>query len=92
MTIRDVPDEVRQLLAAQARDRGQSLQSFLLGVLTRQAAFSRNRQILADIEMSLSAVGGAGADAPDAARLIDEARAQQETGGGRRSGGADDAA
>lgn len=83
VTIRNVPDDVRQLLAGQAQERGQSLQSFLLGILARQAAFSRNQQLLADIERDLSGGGGAGADAPDAARLIDEARAEGKSGGGR---------
>lgn len=89
VTIRDVPEEVRQLLVGQARERGQSLQTFLLGVLARQAEFSRNRQILADIEGELSGGGGAGVDAPDAARVIDEARTQRGRGDGRP---ADDAA
>lgn len=70
VTIRDVPDEVRDLLAEQARARGQSLQSFLLTVLRRQAAFSQNRQILAEIDEDLGQQGGAGADAPDAAWVL----------------------
>ena len=42
--------EVKDALAREAREHGQSLQSFLLGVLKRQADYSRNRQLLADIE------------------------------------------
>jgi hypothetical protein len=76
ITIRDVPDEVRDLLAQDARERGQSLQAFLLGVLRRQAAFSRNRQLLAEIETDLSLVDGAQADAPDAADVLAHARAE----------------
>jgi hypothetical protein len=75
VTVRDVPDEVRDLLAQQARERGQSLQAYLLGVLRRQAAFSRNRQVLAEIESELSGGEGAGPDAPDAADVLAQERA-----------------
>jgi len=74
LTIRDVPEEVRELLSQAARERGQSLQAFLLGVLKRQAAFSRNQRVLAEIEQELGAGGGAGPETPDAADLIDRAR------------------
>jgi antitoxin FitA len=75
LTIRDVPDEVKNALVLDARERGQSLQAFLLGVLKRQADFSRNRQLLADIERDLATGGGAAEDAPDAAELLEQARA-----------------
>ena len=78
MTIRDIPDEVRDVLAQDARERGQSLQAFLLAILHRQAAFSRNRQLLAEIEDDLT-TGGAGPDAPDAAELLRQARAERTT-------------
>jgi hypothetical protein len=74
LTVRDVPEEVRDLLAQDARERGQSLQAFLLSVLRRQAAFSRNRQLLSEVEEDLRAGGGAEADAPDAAELLAQAR------------------
>jgi antitoxin FitA len=74
LTIRDVPEDVKDALARDARERGQSLQAFLLGMLKRQAAFGRNRQLLDDIERDLTAGGGAGADAPDAAELLMQAR------------------
>lgn len=70
VTVREVPDEVRDLLAQQARERGQSLQAYLLAVLRRQAAFSRNRQLLAEIESEMGSGGGAGPDAPDAADIL----------------------
>jgi len=74
LTIRDVPDEVRDALGQDARERGQSLQAFLLSVLKRQAAYSRNRQLLADVERDLAEGGGAGVDAPDAAELLEQER------------------
>ncbi len=77
LTVRDVPEEVRDLLASQARERGQSLQGFLLRVLSRQADFGRNRQILAEVTQELEGGDGAGQDAPDPAELIARARAER---------------
>jgi antitoxin FitA len=77
ITIRDVPEEVRDLLAQQARERGQSLQAFLVAVLNRQADFCRNRQLLAEISEELDAGVGAGSNAPDAADLLTRARAER---------------
>lgn len=41
--VRDVPDDVREALAAAADARGQSLQVFLSEVLAREARLARNR-------------------------------------------------
>jgi hypothetical protein len=40
--VRDVPDDVREALSAEAARRGQSLQFFLADVLAREAASARN--------------------------------------------------
>jgi plasmid stability protein len=80
LTIRDVPDGVKEALGRDARESGQSLQAFLLGVLKRQAAFSRNRQLLSEIERDLAEGGGAGADAPDVAELLEQARPDRIAG------------
>lgn len=77
-TIRDVPEEVRDLLAQEARERGQSLQAFLLGVLRRQADFCRNRQLLVEIGQELDDGAGAARDAPDAAEIVAHARAARD--------------
>lgn len=77
ISVRDVPDDVRDVLAEQARERGQSLQAYLLSVLRRQAAFSRNRQLLAEIESDLSGGGGASSQAPDAAQVLAQERAER---------------
>jgi hypothetical protein len=74
LTIRDVSDEVKTALAREARERGQSLQSYLLSVLNRQAAFAGNQRILGEIERDLATIGGAGEDAPDASELLARAR------------------
>lgn len=46
LQIRDVPDEVRDALAAQARARGQSLQAYLLELIQTQARRLRNTALL----------------------------------------------
>jgi len=83
VTIRNVPDRVRDALAREARERGQSLQAFLLAMLCRQAEFHRNRELLAEIERDLDRGGGTAVDAPDAAELLDQARGDR--GSRRRS-------
>jgi hypothetical protein len=80
VTIRGVPDDVRDSLTNEARERGQSLQAFLLGLLKRQATFGRNKQLLAEVEQDLSSEDGAGPDAPDAADLIQQARSERDAG------------
>jgi plasmid stability protein len=74
LTIRDVPDEIKAALSLEARERGQSLQAYLLAVLKQQAAFSRNRQLLVEIERDLAQGEWAGDDAPDAADVLAAAR------------------
>jgi len=46
LQIRDVPDDIRQTLADQAAARGQSLQSFLLAVVTDEARRSANLALI----------------------------------------------
>jgi len=46
LQIRDVPEDVRDTLAAQARARGQSLQGYLLALITEEARRSRNAALL----------------------------------------------
>jgi hypothetical protein len=74
MTIRDVPEDVREALTRAARMRGQSLQAFLLGMLRQQAAFSRNAELLAEVAEDLATGEGAQADAPDSTGLLEQAR------------------
>jgi plasmid stability protein len=81
LTIREVPDDVKEALARDARDHGQSLQGFLLSVLARQASFSRNRQLLTEIDDDMARPGGADASAPDAAALLEQSRGRQDRGG-----------
>ena len=78
VTIRDVPDDVRDALAAQARERGQSLQAHLLEMLRQHARFARNRQILLEISERFGEHGGFDDGGPAAADLIRDARAARE--------------
>jgi len=87
VTIREVPEDVRDLLAKQARERGQSLQAYLLGILRRQAQFSRNRELLTEIESELRAEGGgAGPEAPDSWEVLAQVRTEAERPDSRPEG------
>lgn len=44
--IKNVPDEVRDVLSRAASAKGQSLQSYLADVLAEQAHFARNAELL----------------------------------------------
>jgi antitoxin FitA len=46
LQIRDVPEEVRDVLADQARAHGQSLQAYLLDLIETQARRARNVAVL----------------------------------------------
>lgn len=93
LTIRDVPDAVKDALMQQARRRGQSLQAFVLGTLERQAAYSRNQRLLSEIERELAVDGGADEQTPSAADVLADARGERERAGdGPATQGADGAA
>ena len=49
LQIRDVPDEVRDRLAAAAARRGQSLQAYLLDLVKADARRDRNRELIATL-------------------------------------------
>lgn len=49
MQVRDVPDEVRDDLAEEAKRRGLSLQTYLREVLTREARIAANRRLLDEL-------------------------------------------
>jgi antitoxin FitA len=84
LTIRDVPDEVRDTLAREAKARGQSMQSYLLGVLKRQADFCFNQTVLVEIEGELRHGGGLRPDSPSASEVLAEERAERERRLGNR--------
>lgn len=47
LQIRDVPEDVRAVLAERASSRGQSLQAFLLALVQAEAKRARNAAVLA---------------------------------------------
>lgn len=49
LQIRDVPDDVRDVLAERARERGQSLNMYLREVVVREASFARNRALIDEV-------------------------------------------
>ncbi len=73
--IRDVPEQVRDVLAEVARSRGQSTQSYLRSLLEEEARRAGNTALLDDVR----AVGGGYAAQPDeTAREIEEIRGDRD--------------
>lgn len=72
LQIRDVPDEVRDALAAEADERGQSLQGYLLDLVRREVGFLHNRAVLADLSWATAT-----ATADEVLVALDDARAQR---------------
>lgn len=77
MQIRDVPDEVRSVLKARAARRGESLNSYLLGLLRREAARPTVDEVL---ERAAQRSERASVSALTA---VSEARAERTTARGR---------
>lgn len=75
LTLRAIPARVRAKLAARARARHQSLNAYLIDVLTREADIPTMSEVLADIEAIRRPTGLSGEDAVDAVR---EARDAQD--------------
>ena len=57
ITIRDVPEEVRDKLAARAAAEGRSMQQFLVGELTRLVDRPSNREILEQVHRKQKRLG-----------------------------------
>lgn len=75
LQIREVPEDVRETLAERARARGQSLQSFLLSVVTEEAARSRNASLL---DRFAHRSDGTRTASKDAAEPVRRARAERD--------------
>jgi plasmid stability protein len=78
--IREVPDEVRAALNEQAAARGQSLQAFLLALVTAQARRSTNSSLL---ERFAGRSDGSRLTADQIAEALDAARRDRATSLGR---------
>lgn len=68
LQIREVPDDVKNVLAAEARRQGQSVQAYLLDLVEREARLLRNA------EAFTRTAAYRVADAPDPVSLVREAR------------------
>lgn len=77
LQIRNVPDEVRRTLAERAAGRGQSLQAFLLQLVTDEASRSANVALLAGFA---GRHDGSSMSVADHAVAVDGARAEREQG------------
>lgn len=75
LQIRDVPEEVRDALAAQARARGKSLQGLLLELVTTEARRARNVALLDQFD---SRDDGAHLTDADLLATIEAARAERD--------------
>ncbi|HEX8095039.1 FitA-like ribbon-helix-helix domain-containing protein [Jatrophihabitans sp.] len=75
LQIRDVPDDVRRRLADRAAARGQSLQSFLLALVTEEAERSAN---LAIVQRFAERTDGSRLSAAEVTDALDLARADRE--------------
>lgn len=75
LQIRDVPDDIRQTLAEQAAARGQSLQAFLLTLVTNEARRSTN---LAVLERFGARQDGSQLSTAQVTEALDQARAERE--------------
>jgi len=77
--IRDVPDAVRDELVAQAKASGQSLQGYLLEVLSERADAGHNRRLLAEWARQPLVTGPGSFDAVEYIRAMREEREQELT-------------
>ncbi|MGC0252435.1 FitA-like ribbon-helix-helix domain-containing protein [Pseudactinotalea sp. Z1748] len=75
LQIRDVPDDVRRALSDRAAARGQSLQSYLLALVTAEARRSTN---LAALERFADRQDGSQLSRAEAIEAADHARVERE--------------
>lgn len=73
MQIRDVPDDVREILTREATRREQSLQLYLMDVLRREADSARNLQWLSSWTPLVDNYDG-----PPVAEIVREGRVERD--------------
>jgi len=64
LQIRHVPEEIRDVLSAEAERRGESLQNYLLEVVSREASSVNNRRLVRDW-MARPAASAVAVDVPE---------------------------
>lgn len=80
--IRDVPEDVRDALAAAAKARGQSLQAYLLDLVQAQAKRLNNMSVLD--RFAGRSDGTRSIPGETSAEIADERQAREHRKGGRR--------
>ncbi|MBW8089069.1 hypothetical protein IGW14_13785 [Streptomyces hygroscopicus subsp. hygroscopicus] len=83
LQIRDVPDEVRDILAERARQLGQSLQGYLLELVKSEAERAGNVALLQRFE---GRSDGAESSMSETVRELDAGRAARDAGLGHSAG------
>ncbi|SBW17281.1 hypothetical protein FDG2_0145 [Candidatus Protofrankia californiensis] len=73
LTVRALPARVRATLAARAKARRQSLNAYLLDVLSREASTPTMDEVLADIDSARASVEFSTDDAVAAVRAVRDA-------------------
>lgn len=74
LTVRALPTDVRATLAARAKARRQSLNAYLLDILSREANTPTMDEVLADIDRTRPATGLTTDDAVAAVRAVRDAQ------------------
>jgi plasmid stability protein len=77
LQIRDIPDDVRDVLAQRAKDRGQSLNSYLRDVVLREASFANNQAL---IDRVIATRGDSKFTTEDVLAARDTARSERSQG------------
>jgi antitoxin FitA len=77
LQIRDVPDEVRDVLSREAEERGQSLQAYLLALVKAQAARKRNSELIRNLRAT---GGGSRMSLEEINELKEQSRAEWDRG------------
>ncbi|GAB3913066.1 hypothetical protein GCM10011575_21340 [Microlunatus endophyticus] len=77
LQIRDIPDAARDVLAQRARDRGQSLNSYLRDVVLREVSFANNRALINDV---VAARGDSSFTVEDVLEVLADARGERSEG------------
>jgi antitoxin FitA len=79
LQIRDIPDDVRDVLAQRAQDRGQSPNAYLREVIVREALFANNQ---APIDRVAAYSGSSKFTSEDVLAARDAARGERPEGAG----------
>jgi hypothetical protein len=77
LQIRDIPDDARDVLAQRAKDRGQSLNSYLRDVVLREVSFADNQALISDV---VARRGDSSFTAEDVLEVLATARGERSEG------------